>query len=57
MIDQMVRDKEKKNGQGHAYAKGHNKPKAEPTSDTDDGGIGGSCCTPPDGNGGPDTKP
>lgn len=57
MIDQMVRDEEKNNGQGHAYAKGHNKPKAEPTSDTNDGGIDGSCCTPPDGNSGADTKP
>lgn len=56
MIDQMVRDEEKNNGQGHAYAKGHNKPKAEPTSGTGDD-IGASCCTPPDGNTGPDTKP
>jgi hypothetical protein len=56
MIDQMVRDEEKNKGQGHAYAKGHDKPKADPSSGTGDD-IGASCCTPPDGNGGPDTKP
>lgn len=57
MIHDVVRDEEKKKGQGNAYAKGHDKPKAEPTSDTNDGGIDGSCCTPPGGGGGADTKP
>lgn len=57
MIHDVVRDEEKKKAQGNAYAKGHDKPKAEPTSDTNDGGIDGSCCTPPGGGGGADTKP
>lgn len=57
MIHDAVRDEEKKKAQGHAYAKEHDKPKGEPTSDTDDGGIDGSCCTPPGGGGGADTKP
>ena len=57
MIHEMVRDEEKNKAQGHAYAKGHDKPKVdEPASGTGDD-IGASCCTPPDGNGGPDTRP
>lgn len=57
MNHEMVRDEEKNKAQGHAYAKGHDKQKAdEPTSGTGDD-IGGSCCTPPGGGGGADTKP
>lgn len=57
MNHEMVRDEEKKKGQGHAYAKGHEKHKTDDTATETPDDISGSCCTPPGGGTGADTKP